>query len=130
MRSLLFASFLVTMFACDESMNGPTVPIDKEFVLAPGESSVVDEISVRFVGVVSDSRCPSDVNCVWQGDAQVQILVTTSRRTQEYELHTSDMKPVAHDGFTIHLVQLQPYPISVQKIQSDEYRVTLKVTKT
>jgi hypothetical protein len=126
---MLLALLLLTLAACDESLTGPTVPIDSEFVLAPGESSLVEDVSIRFVRVATDSRCPADVVCVWAGDAQVQIVVTSRRSTKEYDLHTSDMKPVVHEDYTIHLVKVEPYPFTSRTIAPEEYRVTLKVTK-
>jgi len=129
MRPLLLAFFLLVLAGCDESLAGPTVPLDKEFVLAPGESAVVEEISIRFVRVANDSRCPADAVCVWGGDAQVQISVLSSQRSQDYDLHTGDMKPVTHDPYTIHLIKVEPYPFSSRTIEPEEYRVTLKVTR-
>jgi hypothetical protein len=124
------AAFLaVALMACDETPTGPSVPLDQEFVLAPGESATVEEITVRFVRVVSDSRCPKDVNCVWEGDAHVRIDVTSTDGRREYDLHTVDMKPVVHDAYTIHLVRVQPERISDQPIDPGEYRVTLRVTR-
>jgi hypothetical protein len=129
MRSMIPALLALALTACDESLTGPEVPVDQEFVLAPGESSVVEDISVRFVSVPSDSRCPVDVTCVMAGDAHVQIVVTSAGSTRDYELHTRDMKPVVHDAYTIHLVKVAPDRISTDTIEPAEYRATLKVTK-
>jgi hypothetical protein len=130
MRVTLLAVLIFAAVACDESVTGPSVPLNQEFVLAPGASTIVTDISVRFVRVANDSRCPADVLCVTGGDAQVQIVVTSSRGSQDYDLHTGDMRPVHHDTFTIHLVNVEPYPFSSRTIQPDEYRVTFRVTKT
>ena len=127
-RSVLVATLYLALSACDEPL-GPTVPIDEEFVLAPGDSATVEDLEVRFLRVLNDSRCPADANCVWQGDATVQIAATIDRRTRELELHTSETKPVTYEGYSIHLVQLQPYPFSSRTIQPDDYRVTVKVTR-
>lgn len=129
MGRLLLAVFVLAVVACDESFSGPTAPIDQVVVLAPGESATVDQISVRFLRVVSDSRCPADVVCVWAGDAHVQIAVSSSDGEKDYDLHTADRKPTTHDGYTIQLVKVEPYPYTSKTIEPDEYRVTLKVTK-
>ena len=44
-------------------------------------------------------------------------------------LQTGDLRPVVHNGLTIALVQLSPYPFSARTIAPDEYRATLKVTR-
>jgi hypothetical protein len=127
---LIFCLFLVT--GCDESITGPTIPLNTEFVLAPGSSAVIEgaSLSVRFNGVTGDSRCPGDAICIQGGDAIVAVTVTSRGGTRNHELHTGNMQPVKHDDVTISLVQLAPYPFASQgPIQPDEYRATLRVTK-
>ena len=126
---LLFCLLLVT--ACDESPTGPTVPLNREFELAPGNAAVIEDasLSVRFNGVSGDSRCPADALCIQGGDAVVHVTATSSRGSAAYELHTGNMRPVQHEGLTIALVQLQPYPFSSRTIAPAEYRATLRVTR-
>jgi hypothetical protein len=131
-KALIVLCSVVLMAACDQrSPTGATVPINSEFVLAPGESAVIAgaDISIRFDGVEGDSRCPADAFCIQGGDARVRVEVTSARGRREYELHTGNMQPVRHDDVTIHLVQLAPYPFSSRTIAPDEYRVTLRVTR-
>lgn len=130
MRALLVVVLALIAVACDESLTGPTVPLEQTFVLAPGESARVEDITVRFARVANDSRCPADVVCVTAGDAQVEVVVISSGRSRTYVLRTAGMKPVRHDDYAIHLVKLEPYPFSTRTIQPEEYRVTLRVTKT
>jgi hypothetical protein len=33
-------------------------------------------LSVRFVELVEDSRCPTDTNCIWAGNAKIKIRVS------------------------------------------------------
>jgi hypothetical protein len=132
MKAVIVLCSVVLMTACDQtSPTGPTVPINSEFVLAPGESAVIAgaDISIRFLGVEGDSRCPADAFCIQGGDARVRVEATSARGRHAYELHTGNMQPVPHDDVTIHLVQLAPYPFSSRTIAPEEYRVTLRVTR-
>jgi hypothetical protein len=130
MRRVLVLCCLLAA-ACDESFTGPTVPLNRDFELAPGGTARIDEVSltIRFDGVSGDSRCPADAFCVTGGDAIVHITAISGGAARAYELHTGSMAPVAHDGVTIALVQLAPYPFSSRTIQPDEYRATLTVTR-
>lgn len=131
MRYLLVVLALGAL-GCDESPTGPTVPLNREFELGAGQSATIDDVSmsVRFNGVTNDSRCPGDAICILGGDALVHITATSSRSTRDYELHTGDMRPVQHEGVTIALVQLQPYPFSSRPpIVPSDYRATLKVSR-
>ena len=117
---------------CDESPTGPTAPLNREFELGRGQSAIIEDVAltVRFNGVTNDSRCPADAVCIQGGDALVHVTATTRQSSRDYELHTGDMRPVQHEGLTIALVQVQPYPFSSRPpITPDDYRVTLKVTR-
>jgi hypothetical protein len=130
-RALLLFVCLLLMTGCDEAQTSPTAPLDAEFTLPPGEGRRIEgeSVSVTFVGVSGDSRCPADAICVLGGSATVKITVASGFSSQGYDLLTGDMRPVVHDGLTIALVQLSPYPFSARTIAPDEYRATLKVTR-
>ena len=130
MQRVLIGMCLLAATACLEI--NPTAPgsIDEQVVLAPGEQASIDGVTLRFEGVLGDSRCPADALCVLGGDAIVKVRVSSgSGAPVDFELHTGDMKPVTHGDLTIELVQLAPYPFSSQPIDPKDYRVTLKVTR-
>lgn len=120
------------VMACDDSPTGPTVALNSQFELAPGATAIVEEIGARvtFNGVSGDSRCPADAFCIQGGDAIVRITLTSNRGSRGYELHTGDMRPVSHDGITVTLVQLQPYPFSSRTIRPEDYRATISVSRS
>ena len=131
MRAIFSLCCLLLVTACDESPTGPTVPLNSEFVLAPGVAETIDDVAmtIRFNGVTGDSRCPADAICVQGGDAIVSLTVTSTNGSRNHELHTGDMRPVRHDEVTISLVQLAPYPFRSGPIQPGDYRATLKATR-
>jgi hypothetical protein len=124
--------FLAT--ACDEKNPiGPTVPVDRQFVLAPGEVASIEGTVVRmqFEEVTSDSRCPINALCVWAGEAVVIIRVVDEIGSSRYELHTTDAsrKFAWHRNIRIEVVDLQPYPFSGRPIDPAEYRATFKASR-
>jgi hypothetical protein len=126
-------SCLLAATACDQkSPLAPTVPLNEQFTLAPGDTASIENTSIRieFLRVSGDSRCPADAFCVQGGDALVEVRVTDSSPV-EYNLHTGDqsLASVTHAGYQIALVQLQPYPFSSRTIQPNEYRATLTVSR-
>jgi hypothetical protein len=127
--SLFFCLLLMT--GCDAAQTTPTTPVNTGFTLAQGEARRIDGelVTIRFVGVSGDSRCPADAICVLGGSATVAIAVASGLSNRSYDLRTGDMQPVVHDGLTIALVDLMPYPFSARTIAPDEYRATLKVTR-
>jgi hypothetical protein len=131
MRQVFLGSCLLVVTACADPVTGPSSPVGADFTLKPGESRRVEgeSLSVRFVGVVGDSRCPADAICIQGGSAEVRIAVTSGLAAEGYTLHTGTMAPVQHGGLTIALVELAPYPFSSSPIGPDDYRATLRVTR-
>ncbi len=98
----------------------------ESFTLAPGTEAIVKGGGprVRFEGVLEDSRCPSDVQCIWAGEVVVDVTIgdgSSSRRS---------MRPgeaVASGRFRVNLLEVQPYPKSTSAIQPSQYRATFLV---
>ena len=127
-------SLLLLAVACAENgPAGPTVPLNRQFTLAPGETASVEGTALRigFLGVSGDSRCPADAFCIQGGDAIVRIRADGEGSAGEYELHTGDASrtAISHAGFRVELIALQPYPFSSRTIEPGDYRATLAVTR-
>jgi hypothetical protein len=130
-----FATLLVCLLAataCDESPTGPTVTIDQQFTLAPGETASIEggDIRLRFERVTVDSRCPADAVCIQGGDAIVRVQASGDDRPAALELHTGDSSraSVTYGAVRVTLTELQPYPFSSGPIAPGDYRATLLVS--
>jgi hypothetical protein len=108
------------------------VPPNRQFELAVGQTAQIQgtAVSLRFGGVGEDSRCASDVQCVWAGNALVRLTLGSADGTpSEGALNTTlDPKQTLIAGYTIRLVDLKPYPRSTRKISPNEYVATFEVT--
>ena len=134
MRVFTLLSCLLVATGCDETgPSGPAVALSERFVLAPGSAAAIAKtgISVQFVGVSGDSRCPADAFCIQGGDAIVEVRVLDSGTAASYELHTGDKQraTAAHRDLRIELLDVQPYPFSARPIEASDYRVTLVVSR-
>lgn len=128
-RIFLLVCCLLAATACDEETpTGPTVPLNERFVLAPAGVAVIADtgVSLQFVGVTGDSRCPADAFCIQGGDATVHVRILDSGETRGYELHTGDSRRATftHRNIRVELLELQPYPFSSRTIDPSEYRAT------
>jgi hypothetical protein len=132
-RHVLAAFCLLLATGCDEkSPFAPSVPLNQEFTLAPGQMSELESTSLRvqFTRVTGDSRCPADAVCVWGGDALVHVRMSDSG-SADYELHTGDQTKavITHGGIRLELVKLEPYPFSARTIPQEEYRATFRASR-
>lgn len=100
------------------------------FEVKAGETGrLADEtLSVRFDRVTEDSRCPVGVQCVWEGDAGVQLTLEKPPAAAEARvLHTSRRfgRETEYAGLVVRLVDLQPEPREGATIAPEDYRVKL-----
>jgi len=86
-------------------------------------------MGVSFLGVRSDSCCPVNVVCVWQGDAEVEIGVRFGMGpTVPYVLHTGVAPWYVYVGlYRITLVGLRPAPVSTSPIPPEAYVAELRL---
>ena len=108
--------------------------LDREFSLQVGSSAKIhsEQLEVRMEGVGPDSRCPVNVTCVWEGDAQVTIgLSRQGQATERLQLHTSQR--FATEGrylnYRVHLTALMPAPREGDRIEPGSYAATLVVSR-
>jgi hypothetical protein len=134
MRMFVAVACLLVATGCDEkSPSGPSIGLNQQVTLAPGDITAVESTDVRlqFVDVTGDSRCPADAVCIQGGDALARVRAYRGSSSTVYELHTGDSSRAAatHGAVRFALVQLQPYPFSSRTIAPGEYRLTLEVTR-
>jgi hypothetical protein len=106
----------------------PPVALDTDVTLARGETAGVKDtrLEVGFVDVTEDSRCPSDVQCVWAGEVKVRLSL---RRGLDEPIRTEvrEGEAMALDGYRVILVRVTPYPMSTRPPRPNDYRATLKI---
>lgn len=148
MKRSLFAIAIVALAACDgKDVTSPLVAPDaplaagssnvqlgQQFELRVGGQATIagENLTVSFQGVPSDSRCPTGVQCVWAGNAVVQVVLSQGGKAAGLELNTNlDPKTGSYLNYEIELVGLAPYPTAKGgAISQSQYRATFVVRKT
>ncbi|MCI0395787.1 MAG: hypothetical protein L0332_28680 [Chloroflexi bacterium] len=116
----------------------PEASLDEPFVLDAGQETFVagEGLRLRFEGVLEDSRCPTQVNCFWTGQARITVVVeqvgqepiTLEFNTNPAPGMTRDLLPAG--PYTVQLKQLDPYPEHPDRpIPFTAYQATLVVSK-
>jgi len=109
----------------------PAIQVDpgREFDIAVGQEAKItgSGVVIRFRGVTSDSRCPSDVVCVWAGNAVAGFDLRGAGSVDASLNTTLAPKSVSYSGYTISLVGLKPVPKSGSAIPALDYIASLRV---
>src|ERR1051326_103184 len=69
---------------------------------------------ICLTGIIEDSRCPSDVVCIWQGEATATFRFTENGNSHDLTLSPkSSPSPFPSDttvaGYKIEFINLYPY---------------------
>jgi hypothetical protein len=94
------------------------------------------DISVTFLNVTEDSRCPADVVCVWEGQVTAMVgLTENSTDLGRFNLTlggggNASMAEQTVGLYTIRLTEVQPYPLSSQPTLPSDYNATFVLTSS
>jgi hypothetical protein len=94
-----------------------------------------DKVKLGFDAVVSDSRCPANAMCIWQGAATAAFSFTKNGDTHRFNLSTLTMKPhytkdTVLAGYKIEFINLLPYPGTfTPPAPESQIKAQLKITK-
>jgi hypothetical protein len=134
--------------ACQPGTSLPLVvaTLDNEFTLGTGQSVSVKktDLTITFNAVLSDERCPSEIECAASGPVTVSLSVQQDGDTPVMvSLQTfTDQEGRAPNGsfegiedrikigdYLIQVVGVLPYPQNLSGIKVSDYQATFMVTQ-
>ena len=89
------------------------------------------KISVKFVSLVEDSRCPEGTNCVWAGNAKIKVFVSRGNGEGEtFEMNTNlGAKGATFGEYAIYLTDLTPTPKANVRLNRNAYTATFTIAR-
>lgn len=134
MKQFIISALVVFSYAFAKAQNTPNPPSVPTIglKLMYGDMANFGDTQVKFVEVLSDSRCPKDVTCVWAGEAKVRVEVYKNGQLfEEKELTfgalSKDLAIVTNELLSVNALKLQPYPVSSTDKNNMEYYLVLGV---
>jgi hypothetical protein len=130
--------------ACQTPLSPIKVPVNNEFTLARDQSAKIrgTDMVVTFNSILSDERCPSEVECaasgpvtasisIQQGDDQPSPVTLQTFTDQEGRAPGNEFEGIQDSveagDYLIRIVGVLPYPRNLSGIKSSDYQVTLIV---
>ena len=114
---------------------GIKASLGQEFVLpANQQAAIIDGgLTIKFESVITDSRCPKGVTCIWAGEAKCQMQITYNGSTSNiiYTV-TGGTDGYSQSAFNNYLAyfKLEPYPEAGKQIGSQDYKLLLKIARS
>jgi hypothetical protein len=89
-----------------------------------------DMISIGIDSILEDSRCPSGVMCVWEGNAKVRFNFIQNNNLTKFSLNTANSfrKDTLVAGYKIQMINVKPYPVYPDFINQNDYKAIIKIT--
>ena len=115
---LLAILILFSTYAMGQNNSAETPKIGIKIPL--GKTLEFKGVSIKFLEVMEDSRCPKDVTCIWAGRAIVKAEVTIGVKKEEKTLIFGEVRPGEEKNTTLYTsrefaiegLTLNPYPTS------------------
>ena len=143
---LCFLIFSLSSCSPETANNTPqSVSIGTPFQMNVGEVVSFDEGHyLTFARVASDSRCPVNAQCIWQGEATIVLIpydgkssaevdtiypeVSLSTQTTDAFTYLAPEKDRNTFGYVVSLNSLSPTPEVGKEIQESDYVATLTIS--
>ena len=140
LKRLLGATLIVfAIFSCDNKSSVFNWPNESNLILNDTLEiayqdtffNADEKIWITFDSLLSDSRCPLNVVCVWEGNAEVSFVLYSEGEEAEFTLNTysgftNDTTIFAYD---ISLIDVFPYPHIDSVYTMDDYSVQIIITQ-
>lgn len=134
---MLYFLFAFAFFSCNQEEPCSVFKLDEpvEIPLHETITHCTELISISFLDITQDSRCPENVVCVWQGLVEVEILFEVQGKEENIKLSSYPQfeevpNSVNFNGYSIKLVDVTPYPNTTKKYREEDYRLAVQVEKT
>lgn len=136
-KSLLAVLVTIGLVLFGVGCNPPednTPGLGDKFVLPIGQTASIEDepITIKFVQIIGDSRCPTGVQCVWQGEVSCKLQITYHKALFTKVITQPGLtREPALDDFADYQLQFNvlPYPVEGERIKTGDYRLEMVVTK-
>lgn len=122
---------LLSTIACDKDAT-----FNQFCNLAFEESATITKgnFEIEFIDLVEESRCPTNLDCIWEGRAVVSLALI-GVETINIELATENSidgtgkLTAIHNNHLIKLLTINPQPINDVLVPEEDYEVVLEITE-
>lgn len=123
--ALLFSIFFGAIQSAEaQSVQSATIRINQSKKFSRSK------LTVKFIELVEDSRCPQGVDCVWAGNARIKIEVSNGRSRETFEVNTNvGARGASFGGYAINFIGLTPYPRANVRLSRNAYRATFEISR-
>jgi len=130
--TMLFTPFIWAQDSTNIKVEAPRIMTK----LSYGEMLNYDDVKIKFVEVLQDSRCPKNVDCVWAGEVVILVdIFVKGKKNEQMKLTLSPTNQVQNqignlyssEKLKISVFNVLPYPVFGLKTKAEDYFIHLEV---
>ena len=90
-----------------------------------------ENILISFDSVLEDSRCPVNVVCIWEGNAEIGFTIVTEENKASFTLNTHGgrfLRDTTLLGYKISLLDVMPQPHTDSIFTQNDYSATIVIS--
>lgn len=114
----------------------PASELGQTAALRVGETAQTEGLTITFVRIAEDSRCPANVDCAWSGQVVVELLVAAPGHEPETVSLTLvgrgmmlQEATLVAETWRLQLTSVTPYPRTPEDIPTDRYQIMVQVSR-
>ena len=130
---ILMLAVLATLVTGCNSKVDIEAELGQQFSLYFGQTAEIkgEKLEITFVEIPEDSRCPSDVTCIWEGRVRCRLEMKYQGTYYEVVLTqpglSYDYESGIFEGYSLSF-KVEPYPLSDVTLSADDYYIYLTVS--
>lgn len=107
------------------------IDLGEPFEYRTGVRYYIDNNHSFIIDSLNDYRCPVDVICVWSGDVSLCFKLKHGQAETDTVilLMTGNNNPFRFREYSIEIREVNPQRESHQRVDPDDYRITMVVSK-
>lgn len=127
MKINIFGIIMLLLFSCS---SGTSPDQENEFTIKYGKTISAGNIYIQFDELAEDSRCAIGVECVWEGNAEVDLRINSGGEWINYSINTTlDPRLIVIEGYQLELVSVSPYPVYADTVAIEDYEIKVALIK-
>ncbi|MCK9525531.1 MAG: hypothetical protein WCS74_00440 [Dehalococcoidales bacterium] len=129
---ILLAMASLFTASCGKNNGDVAAVLGHGFPLAIGQTAMIDgeELEIKFIEILEDSRCPAGAQCVWEGRVSARVEFKDSAGSYKMVLVQSGSDSgYVEESYKDYLIsyKITPYPQQNEEIEKQNYRLLLTI---
>lgn len=126
----LLVFILFAGMGCEETVLEPVFTVGKVSTFRINQLyTSADGQNTLLIKEISDSRCPEGVVCIWAGEVTAKGEWTENNNKSTFEIHSVTDQQKQPDGYTMKIVDAQPYPKYGTDSKPEDLAISLLIQK-